>query len=94
MVYNESMSSTKSLKKPVRRSISLRPELESKVQGLAKRERRSANQVVEELIEAGLAAKEAEKRRFMALADRLSSSPDRNEQKRIKDELARMTFGV
>ena len=94
LVYNGCMSTAKAAKKHVRRSISLRPEIDSKVQVLARREHRSANQVLEELIEAGLETKEAAKRRFFDLANRLTVSTDRGEQQRIKEELARMTFGA
>ena len=81
-------------KQLVRRSISLRREVDSKVQKLAVHERRSANQVLEELIEVGLESKENEKRVFFELAERLSKSQNRREQHRIKEELARMTFGI
>jgi hypothetical protein len=64
-----------------------------RVRALAKRQRTSANRVLVELIEAGLDAKEAEKRRFFGLADRLTESDDAGERRRLKDELARMTFG-
>ena len=79
--------------KSVRRSISLRPEIHNRVQELAKRQRRGANQVLQELIESGLEAKESEKRRFFELAERLNTSSSRAEQQRIKEDLARMTFG-
>ena len=46
-----------------------------------------------DLIEAGLQAKQAEKQRFFALANRLAESADSTERQRIKEELARMTFG-
>jgi len=46
-----------------------------------------------ELIESGLESKEAEKRRFFDLADRLTASADERERKRIKKELAKLTFG-
>jgi len=59
---------------------------------LAKIQRTSANRVLVELIETGLESKEAEKRRFFELADQLSASTDPEEQQRIKEELARMTF--
>ena len=42
------------------------------------------NRVIVELIETGLEAREREKRTFFELA---------SEQKRLKEELARMTFG-
>jgi len=80
-------------KKTVRRSISLRPEVDSKVKALARHGRRSANRVLEELIETGLKSKEAEKSRFFELANRLSTTSDRREQERLKEELARLTFG-
>jgi hypothetical protein len=39
-------------------------------------------------------AKEAEKQRFFSLANRLMESDDPAERQRIKEELARMTFGA
>ena len=77
----------------MRRSISLPREIDSKVQTLARRQNWSANQVLEDLIETGLEAKEAEKRHFFELAERLRTTTDQAELRRIKDELARMTFG-
>jgi len=50
--------------------------------------------VIENLIETGLQAKEAEKRRFFELAERLRTTTDKAELQQIKNELARMTFGV
>ena len=38
-------------------------------------------------------AQEREKMRFFDLADRLARSTDRKEQERLKEELARLTFG-
>jgi hypothetical protein len=64
-----------------------------RVQALAKRRRTSANRVLVDLIESGLDAKEREKVSFLELADRLTHSSDPAEQKRLKEELARMTFG-
>jgi hypothetical protein len=49
--------------------------------------------VIADLVETGLEAQESEKRRFFDLADRLTRSDDPEEQSRLKDELARMTFG-
>ena len=81
-------------KRVVRRSISLHSELDTKIQKLARRENRSTNQVIETLIESGVEAKEAEKRHFFELAERLRTTTDRVELQHIKEELARMTFGV
>lgn len=77
----------------VRQSVTLPPAVARRVQALAKRHRTSANRVLVELIESGLEAKEREKAAFFELADRLASTSDLSEQKRLKEELARMTFG-
>ena len=79
--------------RPVRRSVSLPPEIDSKVRKIAQHEKRSANRVLEGLIETGIEAKEAEKRRFLELLDCLRTTTDSNELKAIKEELARLTFG-
>lgn len=81
------------LRKSVRQSVSLPPELARRVKNLAKMKKVSANRVVVDLIEAGLEAREGEKKRFFDLADRLADSDDLQEQQRLKDELARLTFG-
>jgi hypothetical protein len=49
--------------------------------------------VLVDLIEAGLQSKEAEKERFFSLVSRLTESSDVSERERLKEELARMTFG-
>jgi hypothetical protein len=46
-----------------------------------------------ELIVDGLDARERERKQFFDLADRLARSADAGEQGRLKEELARMTFG-
>src|SRR5258708_1818646 len=93
LVYDKFMAVVKRAKKTVRRSISLASDTDAKVQKLARRQRQSANRVLESLIETGLAAKEAEKRRFFDLADRLRSRHDQADLQEVKDELARMTIG-
>ena len=79
--------------KPVRQSISLPPSIARRVRTLAKTNRTSTNRVLIELIESGLEAQERERRRFFELTDRLTQSRDKNEQSRLKKELARITFG-
>jgi len=79
--------------KAVRQSVSLPSAIARRVQALAKRERTSANRVIVELIETGLEAREQEKKTFFELADRLAHSSDASEQRRIKEELARLTYG-
>jgi hypothetical protein len=77
----------------IRRSIALPSHIAKRVQAIARARRVSANRVVVNLIEAGIQAKEAEKQRFFSLADQLMTSTDPAERQRIKEALARMTFG-
>jgi predicted transcriptional regulator len=77
----------------VRKSVSLPSGLARRVRTLAARQRTSANRVIVELIEAGLDAREREKRQFFEVAERLAQSSNVTEQKRLKEELARLTFG-
>jgi predicted DNA-binding protein len=80
------------LEKPVRQSVSLPPRVARRVKALAKTKRTRANRVVIDLIEAGLESREREKNLFFDLADRLARSSDAAEQRRLKEEMARMTF--
>ncbi len=77
----------------VRQSISIPSSIARRIKTLAKRERTSANRVIVDLIETGLEAREREKRAFFDLAERLANSSNGAEQKRLKEELARLTFG-
>ena len=77
----------------VRQSVSLPSAVARRVQALAKRRRTSANRIIVDLIESGLEAKEREKTAFFDLAEQLAKSKDPAEQNRLKEELARMTFG-
>ena len=79
--------------KAQRQSVTLPSPVAKRVRALAKRERRSSSRMIVELIEAGLDAREREKKSFFELADRLATSSDSSEQKRIKRELARLTYG-
>jgi hypothetical protein len=90
MVYNYSMGT---IEKAVRQSVSLPSPLAKRVKALAKNRKVSSNRILIELVETGLQAKEEERRRFFELADRLSKSTDPKEQKELKEQLARMTFG-
>jgi hypothetical protein len=90
LVYNAVMAR---LDKPIRQSISLPPNIAKRVHTIAKARKTSANRVVVDLIEAGIRAKEAEKKRFFSLANQLTESDDPTERQHIKEELARMTFG-
>ena len=80
-------------RKSVRQSVSLPLSTATRVRNLAEKRKSSANRVLVDLIEAGLRSKEAEKETFFALANRLSESVNPAERRRIKKELARLTFG-
>ena len=79
--------------KTIRQSISIPEPVIRRVRGLAKSQKTSANRVLVDLIEAGLASQEAEKARFFELANQLSETRDRTEREKLKRELARITFG-
>jgi len=77
----------------VRQSVSIPTGIARRLRALAKTRKTSANRVLVDLIEAGLQSKEAEKERFFLLVSRLTESRDSAERQRLKEELARMTFG-
>ena len=82
-----------SIDRSIRQSVSLPARVARRVKSLAKSSNASANRIIVELIESGLEAREQERKRFFDLADRLVQTRDVAEQKRVKEELARMTFG-
>ena len=90
MVYDGFMSV---VEKPVRQSVSLPPKIAKRVKALARSRKASSNRVMVDLIQEGLEAAENERRLFFDLADRLSTASDPAERRRLKAELARMTFG-
>jgi len=79
--------------KNVRQSVTLPARVARRVKSLAKTSSTSANRIIVELIESGIEARQQEKKRFIELADRLARSRDPEEQSRLKEELAIMTFG-
>lgn len=79
--------------KSARQSVTLPTRVAQRVRALAKTRRTSASRVLVDLIETGLDSKQTEKERFFALADRLTRTSDPKERRKLKRELARMTFG-
>ena len=79
--------------KGVRQSVTLPARVARRVKSLAKTSSTSANHIIVELIESGIEARQQERKRFIELADRLARSRDAEEQTRLKEELAVMTFG-
>ncbi len=76
-----------------RQSVSLPARVSKRIRALAKAKGLSSSKVIADLVESGLAAKEREKERFFELAEQLAKSTNRSEQRRLKAELARLTFG-
>ena len=79
--------------RPVRQSVTLAAPVARRVRSLAHLRKTSASRVLADLVESGLEAREREKQRFFEIAERLALTKDRDEQARLKEELARMTFG-
>ena len=90
MVYSDPMSIAEKL---VRQSVSLPARVARQVKSLAKTGNTSANRIIVNLIESGIEVREQQRKRFFELADRLARSGDAKEHQRLKEELARMTFG-
>jgi len=76
-----------------RQSVNLPARVSRQVRALAKSKGLSSSKVIADLVETGLVAKEREREYFFELAEQLSKSTSRIERKRIKTELARLTFG-
>jgi hypothetical protein len=53
----------------------------------------SANRAIVDLLSDAIAAYEERRKAFLELADRFQKSKDPAETKRLREELARMTFG-
>jgi hypothetical protein len=79
--------------KAVRQSVTLPAAVVRRVKTLAKARRRSASQVITELIETGLEAEQQRRRHFFDVADELVTATDPKDVHRLKEELARLTFG-
>jgi hypothetical protein len=91
LVYPHSMPPRE---QTVRQSVSLPLRVARRVKSLARASHASANRVIVDLIQSGLEARERERKRFFDLAERLTHSRDPDEQARLKEELARITFGA
>ena len=79
--------------KPVRQSVSLTAAVADRVRALARLKRTSASRVLADLVQSGLDSKAREKKHFLDVAERLARAKNPAEQKALKAELARLTFG-
>src|SRR5271169_3419807 len=86
MVYTDAMA----VRKRVRRSVTLPPEVAKEVDTMAKKRRLSDNRVLVELIEQGIEARKQREKAFFELAERLRVEMDPEQVKRLGDELGRM----
>ena len=76
-----------------RRSISLPAEIATKIDKIAADRRVSGNRAIVDLLADAINAYEKRRKIFFELADRFQKSIDPAETKRLREELARLTFG-
>jgi len=79
--------------KTVRQSVSLPSKVAVHVRSMAKARRLSANRMLVELIEHGIAAEQRKQQEFFDLAERFRAATDPEEVKRLGDEMGRRVFG-
>ena len=79
--------------KTVRQSVTLPARLAAQVRTIAKTRRLSANRVLVELIENGIAAEKSREKHFFELAEQFRRASDPEEVKRLGDQLGGMIFG-
>ena len=77
----------------IRRSISLPAEMAQKIDAIAASQHVSGNRAIIDLLHDAITAYEQRRRAFFELADRFQKSKDPAETERLREELARMTFG-
>lgn len=77
----------------IRRSISLPAEVAERIDAIATSRHLTANRAIVDLLEDAIAAYEARRKAFFELADRFQKSTDSAEIKRLRAELAKLTFG-
>ena len=81
------------MKKQIRRSVTLPTQVAQQVDRLARRRRLSDNRVLVELIEQGIAAERQKEKAFFELAERFRESKNPEEAKELGEELGRFVFG-
>lgn len=77
----------------IRRSISVPLEMAEKIDAIAESRHVSSNRAIVDLLGDAITAYEQRRRAFLELADRFQKSTDPAETMRLREELARMTFG-
>jgi metal-responsive CopG/Arc/MetJ family transcriptional regulator len=87
------MSTTLAGAEIIRRSVSLPSEVVEKIDAIAANRRVSVNRAIVDLLADAIMAYEQRRTAFLELADRFQKSADPAETERLREELARMTFG-
>jgi metal-responsive CopG/Arc/MetJ family transcriptional regulator len=77
----------------IRRSISLSTDMADKIDAIAAARHVSGNRVIVDLLGDAIEAYEQRRKTFLELADRFQTSKDPIETARLREELAKMTFG-
>lgn len=77
----------------IRRSISLPAKMAEKIDAIAANRHVSGNRVIVDLLTDAITAYDKRRTAFLELADRFQKSKDPAETERLREELARMTFG-
>ncbi len=93
MVYSGDMDATLVSADIVRRSVSIPSEMAEKIDAIAASRRVSANRTIVDLLADAIVAHEERRKAFLDLADRFQKSKDPAQTKRLREELARITFG-
>lgn len=79
--------------KSVRQSVTLPVNVAAQVRSMARSRRLSANRMLVELVENGLAAEKRKQREFFDLAERFRGATDPEEIKRLGQQMGEMVFG-
>jgi len=77
----------------IRRSITLPHEMAERIDAIAEGRHVSANRAIVDLLADAIAAYDQRRVMFLELADRFQRSTDPDESQKLREELARMTFG-
>jgi len=87
------MGSTLTTADSIRRSVSLPAELAEEIDAIAASRHVSGNRAIIDLLTDAILAYQRRRTAFLELADRFQKSKDPAETERLREELARMTFG-
>jgi len=79
--------------KTVRQSVSLPANVAAKVRSMARSRRLSANRMLVELVENGIAAEKRKQQAFFDLAEQFRSATDPKDVSRLGEQMGRMVFG-